>query len=90
MLVVTVVVAWEQSVFCCSLLGREWKRCTFLNALSSGSANCWGCSLSMRSLVREKQNIKKRGLKVTSKYMQNVLMEVVNLPINASNFVAVP
>jgi len=38
-----------------------------------------------RSLVRKKQNIKKCELKVSSKYILNVLMEVVNLPINASN-----
>lgn len=43
--------------------------------------------MNMRSsLVREKQNMEKRELKVRSEYIQNVLMEVVNLPINASNF----
>lgn len=39
-----------------------------------------------RPLAREKQNIKKRELKVRSKCVYSVLMEVVKLPINTSNF----
>lgn len=48
---------------------------------------CWRHSLCMRRpLAREKQNVKKRELKVRSKCVYRVLMEVVNLPINSSNF----
>lgn len=48
---------------------------TVLEALSEYEIFSW-----------REENIKKWELKVRSKCIQNVLMEVVNLPINASNF----
>lgn len=88
LLLVTVVVAWETSVLCCALLRWEWKRHALLNSLSSGSVYCvWGTLWIWEDLY-SKAKYKIREFKVRSRYLQNVLIKVVNwnLTINMSNF----